>query len=226
MEQLFRNFAAGGGGVVRCGVLGAPSRVICGRGDGRQGGGKRERGRTDRRRSGQTDGGSRRTDTILPRLAATSRMAPKNGYCSKKASPPSCARACVEWNTDAPNCTMHSFSFIAPPVSLPVYASPTIFQARWHFHPTRQVSQTAQFKSKWDRGNICYYSVLSPFDLNRARGRPADDEAGGGGGTATDRRRRALNNEFGMHISYSPRCPPPLPLSLPRPLREYIPRRG
>ena len=44
--------------------------------------------------------------------------------------------------------------------------------------------------------------VLSPFDLNRARGRPADDEAGGGGGTATDRRRRTLNNEFGMHISY------------------------
>lgn len=101
-----------GGGVVWCGVLGAPSRVICGRGDGGQGGaGERERGRTDGRTDGaahrRTDGGSRRTDTILPRLAAmaTSRMAPKKDIAAKKASPPSC----VEWNTGALNCTMHSF---------------------------------------------------------------------------------------------------------------------
>ena len=80
-----------GGGVVWCGVLGAPSRVICGRGDGGQGGaGERERGRTDGRTDGaadrRTDGGSRRTDTILPRLAAmaTSRMAPKKDIAAKK----------------------------------------------------------------------------------------------------------------------------------------------
>ena len=69
MEQLFRNFAAASRagrhrrrGVVWCGVLGAPSRVICGRGDGGQGGAEeRERGRTDGRTDGAAD---RRTEGV------------------------------------------------------------------------------------------------------------------------------------------------------------------
>ena len=169
-----------------CGGLGAPPRVICGRGHReRETGREREKGEGGRERErGEGVRAGRRTgQTILPHASPAAQPPP--GWPLKRILQQREHRV-AERNTNAPNCTMHS-----------VHIANTLLLARPKLFAGWSRNRIRMLKSR----GIEIESRQLPSSL-----RPEFNARGSLGGRLAPRRsrqrRRALNNEFGMHISY------------------------